>query len=428
MFCSNCGKEIPNEAKFCTDCGAKVAAPQSSSEETLSDLEAKPLGDAQDLVGTDTEVPTAGKEPAAGVNDDSSNAETVEEPVEKEGISPSGHPHAEASNDAGAAEIPCADAHTDDMTPAAVGAETSNLKAAVAQNKKRSRRRIPMIVLVALALALATSVAFAAHYVYTNIWLPAHQEREESQDTQSQTPELQSPTYTVRTVSINVSVPIDPISSPGQRKNDTWSYPQITSSIQSDEVDNINRQIKETIEASASETDSTTDELSTCTLGRDMSITYMDDKTVCILDTANITSWGVHGSHFRQSRTYSLETGELINPWTVFEMTEDEAISATKQAVIKYLTANPSDILSVAEATEMIDAKINGNSSVQKTTEQPSSPLVITDEGLVYQTADYELGSYAYGPHAILVKGFNDDSAVGTEVDLSNTMNKYSGE
>ena len=191
MFCSNCGKEIPNEAKFCTDCGAKVAAPRSSSEEASGDLEAKPLDDARDLVSADTEAPAIGEEPAAEVNGDSSNAETVKEPVEKEGASPSKHPHAETSNDAGDAEIPCADAHTAAMAPAAgdaqaqanqmstaTGAETGSLKAAVAQNKKRSRRRIPMIVLVALALALATSVAYAAYRAYTDIYLPQQEEQQ----------------------------------------------------------------------------------------------------------------------------------------------------------------------------------------------------------------------------------------------------------
>ena len=54
----------------------------------------------------------------------------------------------------------------------------NNLKAAVESGKRRSRRPIQMIVLVALALALATSVAFAAHYIYINIWLPAQQEQQ----------------------------------------------------------------------------------------------------------------------------------------------------------------------------------------------------------------------------------------------------------
>lgn len=30
MFCNNCGKQHPDDAKFCTDCGAKFDAPESA--------------------------------------------------------------------------------------------------------------------------------------------------------------------------------------------------------------------------------------------------------------------------------------------------------------------------------------------------------------------------------------------------------------
>lgn len=55
--------------------------------------------------------------------------------------------------------------------------ENSSLKNAVATNKKRSRRRVPLVIVVALALALSASVAFAAYYVYTEVWLPSQQEQ-----------------------------------------------------------------------------------------------------------------------------------------------------------------------------------------------------------------------------------------------------------
>ena len=78
------------------------------------------------------------------------------------------------------------------MTPAAVEAETSNLKAAVAQNKKRSRRHIPMIVLVALALALATSVAYAAYRAYTDIFLPQQEEQQRIEQIENSANEAKS--------------------------------------------------------------------------------------------------------------------------------------------------------------------------------------------------------------------------------------------
>ena len=54
MLCGNCGKEIPNEARFCTNYEAKVAAPQSPSEEASGDLEAKLLGDTQFPIDAET--------------------------------------------------------------------------------------------------------------------------------------------------------------------------------------------------------------------------------------------------------------------------------------------------------------------------------------------------------------------------------------
>ncbi len=29
MFCSNCGNKLPDNAKFCTECGAKIASAES---------------------------------------------------------------------------------------------------------------------------------------------------------------------------------------------------------------------------------------------------------------------------------------------------------------------------------------------------------------------------------------------------------------
>ena len=49
---------------------------------------------------------------------------------------------------------------------------------------------------------------------------------------------------------------------------------------------------------------------------------------------------------------------------------------------------------------------------------QTFSPLAITNEGLVYLTAHYELGSYAFGVRDIVVAGFDGDSTkVGTDIE-----------
>ena len=149
----------------------------------------------------------------------------------------------------------------------------------------------------------------------------------------------------------------------------------------------------------------------------------MNNDIVCVHDAGYATGWGAHGFHFSQSQTYDLKTGEIIDPWTIFGMDEDEAISATEQAVKTYLASNPSDLLTPSEATEGISDRItNYNTSYsldQSSSAQTFSPFVITNEGLVYMTSDYELGSYAFGTRNILVKGFSDSTKPGTSVEIT---------
>ena len=72
--------------------------------------------------------------------------------------------------------------------------EGQSLKSALRTNRKRPKKLLTQILIVALALALATSVAYAAYYVYTNVWLPSQQTQEQQQ------PAAEEPTYTVNTV------------------------------------------------------------------------------------------------------------------------------------------------------------------------------------------------------------------------------------
>lgn len=156
MFCRQCGSEISNEAKFCNFCGTKTVAP-------------KPRKDKSDI------CPDADK-PAGGKNDTSTNEkpaiplpDCTEANCESSGAN-------EKDNESGEAHRGC-DTSKQTAEGTANAPEASNLKAAVAQNKKRSRRHMPMILLVALALALATSVAYAAYRVYNDVWLPYQAEQ-----------------------------------------------------------------------------------------------------------------------------------------------------------------------------------------------------------------------------------------------------------
>ena len=158
MFCRQCGSEIPNEAKFCTFCGAKTVAPKSQTDEVSNTSEVNESIDAQNAAEIDQEAETA---PLLKDSQAETNSNTAEE-----------------STDIGETQDASTESIQTDASDATASSETSNLKAAVAQNKKRSRRRMPMILLVALALALATSVAYAAYRVYTDVWLPYQAEQE----------------------------------------------------------------------------------------------------------------------------------------------------------------------------------------------------------------------------------------------------------
>ena len=117
MKCEKCGKELSANEKYCSECGAKAGS-NSASEQ--------PLQEKQPTVTFAESVHATNGAPA--------------------GCAPEGN-------------------------------SPQSLKAAVAQNKKRSRRHVPIIVLMALALALMTSVAYAAFYVYTYVWLPSQQQQ-----------------------------------------------------------------------------------------------------------------------------------------------------------------------------------------------------------------------------------------------------------
>lgn len=158
MFCRQCGSEIPNEAKFCTFCGAKTVAPKGQIDEVSNTSETNESINAQSAAAINQEAETASlpEDSKAETNNNAAEEATDIDETQAAGTEPI---QADASD-------------------ATASSETSNLKAAVAQNKKRSRRRMPMILLVALALALATSVAYAAYRVYTDVWLPYQAEQE----------------------------------------------------------------------------------------------------------------------------------------------------------------------------------------------------------------------------------------------------------
>lgn len=144
MYCRECGSEISNEAKFCNFCGTEAVKPKAQTNESVDFSEGQKPNEAQN----------------SAIADETSDA--LSAAAENESAQTTDATQAQPTTQTAAAQP-----------------ETSSLKAAVAQNKKRSRRRMPMILLVALALALATSVAYAAYRAYTDAWVPYQAEQQQ---------------------------------------------------------------------------------------------------------------------------------------------------------------------------------------------------------------------------------------------------------
>ena len=131
MFCTKCGAQLQDDAKFCTACGARVAHPNAACaqaatcEANLEEAAPLPPNPSADMA-TDAHAPET--TPNANSADNVSPTHAATNP----GV-PSDAPAGEASN--------------------------QMLKSAVKQTTQRSRRRVPLVVLVALALALAASSA-----------------------------------------------------------------------------------------------------------------------------------------------------------------------------------------------------------------------------------------------------------------------------
>ncbi len=422
MFCSNCGKELPSEAKFCVSCGAKVASANSPDQDGSNRQEANSSRIEHDVASPVAEAAHADEPLASEASAFAADTQDVEA-ASMEPLNPDAQTATDVHSQAATAEP-----------------ETGTLKAAVAQNKKRSRRRLPMIVLVALALALATSVAFAAHYVYTNVWLPAHQEQPvATNDTPQETTEQPEPepvetvTYTSSKTFEYVNVPADPYGSPGVTASQKWSYDQLTSDKLSTGAQAINNRIKTAFNATKSKSSSypsTMDELDrhyasaadddlSCVLGRDISISYFKNDIVGVFDSRYATNFGGSGGWpVLRGAAYNIDSGEAVTPQAAFGLTTDEAIAAAESAVRTYLQNNPST-LSTSEACKSIASRIrNVESSGLGEDLEGSSCLALTESGLVYLSGYGELGSYSYGAHAIVIASDNN-ALIGTEVSSS---------
>ncbi len=131
MFCPQCGKENPPQARFCHDCGS--ALPTDALSQASQDAPAAPAG---------PEAPAQVTRAQATATPDASDP----------------------------APAPA---------PASADAVQGDVAEQVKQARGRTRRKIPVVMLVILVALACASAAFAAHYVYTNFIAPALEQQEE---------------------------------------------------------------------------------------------------------------------------------------------------------------------------------------------------------------------------------------------------------
>lgn len=370
MYCTTCGNEIPDDSKFCTSCGASV---DYKSESKSAAIPAR-----------------------SNITPDEEPARINTAPLQSENAKPRGG-----------------------MSPAA--------KAGAA----------------VVAVGLAAGIVFGSYSVSSNFITPTPQQNSNAAPTASEDQNNnQDPSFSTQQNSTNVAancsvkktynyieVPTNPYNSPGQKSKNKWTYDQLISSNKSDASDQINTLIRNAEDSSAKRSSSfptsasalsqVESEDKSCTLGRDISVTYLKGNVVGVYDSRLISDWKSQDRPVLLGAAFDLSSGEPVDPASLYNLTIDETVSSAKTAVKTYLSKHPSDTKTTEVACSKIESNIKDDvtSGLQDNLEG-SSPLVLTDRGLVYMTSIYELGSWSYGCHGIIIASDNK-SLVGTELDLS---------
>lgn len=192
------------------------------------------------------------------------------------------------------------------------------------------------------------------------------------------------------------------------RLNEMWRYPQFSSAVDSEGMTRINGILKADFDNTLSDTKAWTNDstYSQCT-NYTQTVTRLNGSIASIRTDKYETGWGVHGWNSTSGVIYNLDTGASITPEQALNMSSDDLRSQASSAIRSFLSANPSDILSSSELNSTISDIV-----------KDSSRYYLTDYGAVIITQPYELGSFAYGGHNIVIISNSDDHPVGSEASL----------
>lgn len=393
MFCTQCGTKLHDDARFCPSCGAKIADQEIPASKSASDS-SSPIALAN------------GEEPA-------------NTPLEQE-----------TEND-----------------------EFISLIPAVKETQHRSKRHVSLVALVALALALTSALAFAAYYVYTSMQQqapesvrvetqqtdeqpteenPSESKQSDEQSTEESLDEADEPIiYSISSDTVTASIPADPGISSSNREETTWTYSRIESSRPSEAVDKINDTIQQVMNESANSATSyqstTSGTSSILIMSRSITVSYIDDDYVCFLDSGGVTGGGPHGFTELQGLCFSLKTGEAVPPYEVAGITELQLIDDTRASMTTYLdssrhTSSTVSIISDLPANVSY-SDLFGDKETPNVTSVSATPYVVTQNGVVYMTDQYAMGTYAEGSRNILVYPFEGgEELVGTNITGSLTL------
>ena len=208
---------------------------------------------------------------------------------------------------------------------------------------------------------------------------------------------------------ITVKAPSDDV-----YKNETSStleYDQLTNPKNSSAITKINSVIKNSIDKSKAGVYGYSNGAVNITT-RYIKVSYLDQDIVCFKDNGYYFSrGGAHGVYDRASVAFDLKTGAQIDIATHFGLTKDKALALIRPILKTYVTNHPSTCCvepqyaynnAKLELTNPIGIKLDG-----------ASKLTITEYGLVYDSALYELHFYAAGAPSIIVKSDSNPSLVG---------------